>query len=187
MPANWADTPEKEKAWKRAKEIFKDQYDKEPSEDSDYAIVMTIAKNIHNKKENIMGKNDTIIDIDKETQIGDFLLEKGDKIRLLTEESVMFGGWNGGRNSDLLDAVSKHIGESARVFHIYNNEAGIRVVSNGTFAIQSGDIVVHRDKLDYFMIESEKIDKIDYRTDQGEYFIEVYMRDGYTITIDFRG
>ncbi|MFW5800283.1 MAG: hypothetical protein ACOCV8_05660, partial [Spirochaetota bacterium] len=85
MPANWADTPEKEKAWKRAKEIFKDQYDKEPSEDSDYAIVMTIAKKIYNKKENVM-KNE-IIEIKEEVQIGDTILEAGDRVRILKESA----------------------------------------------------------------------------------------------------
>lgn len=49
MPANWADTPEKEQAWQRAKKIFKDQTDKSESNwgESEWAQVMSIAKNIY--------------------------------------------------------------------------------------------------------------------------------------------
>lgn len=63
MPANWANTPEKEKAWNKAKKAFKKQYDKEPESDKDYAIIMNIAKKMHkgesfmNYEKNISEKN----------------------------------------------------------------------------------------------------------------------------------
>lgn len=54
MPANWAKgDPEKEKAWKRAKDIFKKQTKKKEKnwEESEWARVMTIAKNIYQNED----------------------------------------------------------------------------------------------------------------------------------------
>lgn len=186
MPANWADTPEKEQAWKEAKKAFKDSYGREPGK-NDWKIVMSIAKKIHSgsKEENTMKKSN-VIEIKEEVQIGDSLLEKGDKIKVLNEESIMFGKFDMRNNPELVDAVSKHMGQEARVYHIYDNDSGIRAISNGVFNIRQGDIMVQQDKLDYFIIEGEKIDMVDYRVDSGEYFIEVYMENGSRITIDFK-
>lgn len=185
MPANWVDTPEKEQAWKEAKEAFKDSYGREPGK-GDWAIVMDIAKKIYKgSKEEKTLRDENIIEIKEEVQIGDYLLEKGDKVKLLNEESIMFGEFDIIRNPDLVDAVYKHIGQEARVYHIYDNDSGLRVMSNGIFNIRRGDIMVQKEDLDYFIIESDKIDMVDYRVDNGEYFIEVYMVDGYRIPIDF--
>jgi len=87
MPSNWANTPEREKAWKSAKKIFKDQTKKKEKNwgDSEWAQVMTIAKNImKSKKEKGMKKE--IIEIQEEVQIGDSILEVGDKIKIIKED-----------------------------------------------------------------------------------------------------
>jgi hypothetical protein len=44
MPANVVKTKKDEEKWKKAKEAFKKSYDKDPSEDKDWAIVMSIYK-----------------------------------------------------------------------------------------------------------------------------------------------
>jgi len=73
MPVNWVkDDPKKEKAWKRAKDIFKDQTKKKEDNwgPEEWAQVMSIAKSIvKSKKENTLKKS--IKEIAENIQIGD--------------------------------------------------------------------------------------------------------------------
>ena len=52
MPANWADTPEKEAAWKKAKEAVNKEYGSKSKlgDERYYSLVMGIAKKIVGEK-----------------------------------------------------------------------------------------------------------------------------------------
>jgi hypothetical protein len=85
----------------------------------------------------------------------------------------------------LLNTIFKHIGQKVKVYHI-ESKTGVQTNIVGVFNIRKGDLFIQLDGDNWFLIDGRFIEYLDYRADQGEYYLEVHMSLDYRIVIDFR-